>query len=279
MHTCQRNMDHLCWNLTWNCCPVNLLKKLEKGKKPPIETCLSSLTEHTLTLPFSLVFHINIYAMYQATMSMSPWQVPSLRRLSPFGTRHSGLPQWCHTLALLLFSPSLALPVAHFSIFPHFIFYDDDDVCVPYCYSSLLSSTLPCLQANMKMSSVSKCVGVSPGAPDSLSFSLPDIKSTVIKLFVNLWRLQHLTTELHQRLKNTESKWGCNGSGVGPWPLIELKDMGNRERRKRDRLTAYRGWGGEEGGRRRVTQEFRNERRGQTARTKNVRQGQTKPYN
>lgn len=176
---------------------------------------------------------------------MSPWQVPSFRRLSPFGTRHSGLPQWCHTLALLLFS--LSLSVAHFSIFPHFIFYDDD-VCVRCCYSSLLSSTLPCLQANMKMSSQSQCLS---HAPHSLPLSLPDIKSTVIRLLVNLWWPRHLTAELHLRLKNTESKWGCNGSGVGPWPLIELKDMGNREsereseenkEREREKRETSTGW-------------------------------------
>lgn len=75
-----------------------------------------------------------------------------------------------------------------------------------------------------------------------LPLSLPDIKSTAIKLLVNLWWPRQLTAELHQRLKNTESKWGCNGCGVGPWPLIELKDMGEREKRDKYRVTGNRGW-------------------------------------
>ncbi len=86
--------------------------------------------------------------------------------------------------------------------------------------------------------SVSVSLSVSLAAPHSLPLSLPDIKSIVIRLLVNLWWPRHLTAELHQWLKNTESKWGCNGSRVRPWPLIELKDMGNRERgeeRKRER--------------------------------------------
>lgn len=111
--------------------------------------------------------------------------------------------------------------------------------------------------------SVSVFLGVSLAAAHSLPLPLPDIKSTVIRLHVNLWWPRHLTAELHQRLKNTESKWGCNGSGVGPWPLIELKDMGNREgergrkeekgererEKKRDkyRVTGHTGWGGLEG--------------------------------
>lgn len=78
---------------------------------------------------------------------------------------------------------------------------------------------------------------VSFAAPHSLPLSLPDIKSTLIRLLLNLWWPRHLTVELHQWLKNTESKWRCNSSGVGPWPLIELKDMGNivRECEKRDK--------------------------------------------
>lgn len=65
-----------------------------------------------------------------------------------------------------------------------------------------------------------------------LPLSLPDIKSTVIRLLLNLWWPRHLTAELHQWWKNTESKWGCNSSGVGPWPLIELKDIGNSEKER-----------------------------------------------
>lgn len=165
----------------------------------------------------------------EVSLLTSSWQVPSSRRQFPFGTRHFGVPQWCHTLAMLL---SLSLVVAHFSIFPHFVFYDDDDdVCIRHCYSSLLSPTCLCLQANMKMSSLflSSTVSLSPLPIPFLS--LADIKSTTIRLLLNLWWPRHLTAELHQRLKNTESKWGCNGSGVGPWPLIELKDMGNTVRK------------------------------------------------
>lgn len=118
------------------------------------------------------------------------------------GTRHLGLPQWCHTLAARLFPPSLF--VAHFSIFPLFVFYDDDNVSFCCCYSSLLPSTLPCLQANMKMSSLSPSFAASPSCFRSLPLSLPDVKSTVIRLLVNLWWPRHLTVELHQQLKNTE---------------------------------------------------------------------------
>lgn len=82
--------------------------------------------------------------------------------------------------------------------------------------------------------SLSQCLFCCSSFPP---LSLPDIKSTLIRLLLNLWWPRHLTVELHQWLKNTESKWRCNSSGVGPWPLIELKDMGNivRECEKRDK--------------------------------------------
>ena len=159
---------------------------------------------------------------------MSPWQVPRFRRLSPFGTRHSGLPWWCHTLASLLFSLSLCCS-----------FFDLSSLHLLYrwwCLRPLLLFVPPLIHSAMSPGkyedelSVSVSLSVSLSALQSLPLSLPDIKSTMIRLLVNLWWPQHLTAELHQWLKNTESKWGCNGSGVGPWPLIELKDMRNKER-------------------------------------------------
>lgn len=99
--------------------------------------------------------------------------------------------------------------------------------------------------------SVSVFLGVSLAASHSLPLSLPDIKSTVIRLLVNLWWPRHLTAELHQRLKNTESKWGCNGSRVGPGFLIELKDRERKlkeetERNKRGRKPVTEMMGGSE---------------------------------
>lgn len=189
-----------------------------------------AITENIFMLPFfySLsVFHTNTHThtLSQATLLMSPWLVPSFRRLSPFGTRHSGLPQWCHTLALLRFF-SLSRCCSLFDLSPlHLLWW--------WCLRPLLLFVPPLIHSSMSLGkyedelSVSVFPCVSRTAPHSLPLSLPDIKSTVIRLLLNLWWPRHLTAELHQWLKNTESKWGCNDSRVGPWPLIELKDMGN----------------------------------------------------
>lgn len=184
--------------------------------------------------PLIRLLNTHTHSLFQASLLMSLWQVPSFWRLSPFGTRHSGVPQWCHTLALLPLAPLLLLTFQSFLTSSFMMM-----MMMSASAAAIRPSSHPLCHVSRQIwrwalcSCLSQCL--SPSSARSHPLSSPDIKSTTIRLLVNLWWPRHLTAELHQRLKNTESKWGCNGSGVGPWPLIELKDMGNTERKeKRD---------------------------------------------
>lgn len=200
----------------------------------------------TCERPFSPAFFYvqTVTLTFQATLLMPPWQVPRLRRPSALEQHTQDYPRWCHTLASFLFS-SLSFCCSLFDLPSLHLYGDDDNVRIHFCHSSLLHfhpAMSPGKYEDELFLSIFLSVFLAPPFP-SPSLSLPDIKSTVIRLLVNLWWPRHLTAELHQRLKNTESKWGCNGSEVGPWPLIELKDMGKREKeRGKYWVTGNRGW-------------------------------------
>lgn len=159
---------------------------------------------------------------------MSPWQISSFKRRSPFGIRHSGLPKWCHTLASLCFHSLLLL-----FTFRSFLTLSFMMRVISASAAAIRPPSHPLCHVSRQIwrwALLSLCLCGSVPPPHPYPLSLQDINSTVIRRLLNLWWPRHLTAELHQWLKNTESKWECNGSGVGPWPLIELKDIGNSER-------------------------------------------------
>lgn len=161
----------------------------------------------------------------------------SFKRRSPFGIRHSGLPKWCHTLASLCFHSLLLL-----FTFRSFLTLSFMMRVISASAAAIRPPSNPLCHVSRQIwrwALLSLCLCGSFTPPHPYPLSLQDINSTVIRRLVNLWWPRHLTAELHQWLKNTESKWECNGSRVGPWPLIELKDIGNSERVRSEKSAGW----------------------------------------